>query len=124
MKPQKKRLSSKKRRERRYWRQIAPRAGEKPGADWKKDLQTCGAARESQKRPTLVVDKNPNGKSRMKSKNALCGISIAVALLLGVPAGSAQTNIYLFSGSETNITLSPGLYDITAYGAQGGAAIH
>ena len=56
----------------------------------------------------------------MKSKNALCGISIAVALQLGVLAGSAQTNIYLFSGSETNITLGPGFYDITAYGAQGG----
>jgi hypothetical protein len=56
----------------------------------------------------------------MKSKNALCGVSLAVALQLGVLAGSAQTPIYLFSGSETNITLGPGLYAITAYGAQGG----
>jgi hypothetical protein len=31
-----------------------------------------------------------------------------------------QTNIYLFTGSETNVTLNPGLYEITAYGAQGG----
>jgi len=44
---------------------------------------------------------------------------IAVALQLGVPAGSAQTNIYLITASETNITLNPGTYVITAYGAQG-----
>jgi hypothetical protein len=56
----------------------------------------------------------------MKSKNALCGLSMAVVLHLGVLAGSAQTNIYLFSGSETNITLNPGTYIITAYGAPGG----
>jgi len=56
----------------------------------------------------------------MKSKNALCGLSIAVVLHLGALAGSAQTNIYLFSGSETNITLPPGTYIITACGAPGG----
>ncbi len=56
----------------------------------------------------------------MKSKNALCGLSIAVFLQLGVLAGCAQTDIYLFSGSETNITLNPGFYIITAYGAVGG----
>ena len=56
----------------------------------------------------------------MKSKNILCGLSIAVVLQLGILAGSAQTNIYLFSGSETNITLPPGTYIITAYGAEGG----
>lgn len=50
----------------------------------------------------------------MKSENALCGLSVAVALELGVLAGSAQTNRYLFSGSETNITLNPGTYIITA----------
>ena len=43
-----------------------------------------------------------------------------VVLQFGVLAGSAQTNIYLFTGSETNITLNPGTYNITAYGAQGG----
>jgi hypothetical protein len=53
----------------------------------------------------------------MKTKNALCGLAMAVVLQLGVLAGSAQTNIYLFSGSETNITLPPGTYIITAYGA-------
>jgi hypothetical protein len=49
----------------------------------------------------------------MKTKNALYGISIALVLQLGVLGGSAQTNIYLFSGSETNITLNPGLYPPT-----------
>ena len=33
----------------------------------------------------------------------------------------AQTNKYLYTGSETNITLPPGTYQITAYGAQGGS---
>jgi hypothetical protein len=56
----------------------------------------------------------------MKTNNTLCGISIAVALQLGMLVGSAQTNKYLYTGSETNITLSPGTYIITAYGAQGG----
>jgi hypothetical protein len=56
----------------------------------------------------------------MKSKRVLCGLSMAVVLHFGVLAGSAQTNIYLFSGSETNITLKPGTYIITAYGAPGG----
>ena len=32
----------------------------------------------------------------------------------------SYTNRYLFTGSETNITLNPGAYNITAYGAQGG----
>jgi hypothetical protein len=57
----------------------------------------------------------------MKSKNVLCGVAIAVVLHLGVLAGSAQTNTYLFTGSETNITLNPGTYIITAYGAPGGS---
>src|ERR1039458_1934133 len=56
----------------------------------------------------------------MKTKNALRGLAIAVTLQLGMLAGSAQTNKYLFSGSETNITLPPGTYIITAYGASGG----
>jgi len=58
----------------------------------------------------------------MKSKNALCGLSIAVVLHFGVLASSAQTNKYLYSGSETNITLNPGTYIITAYGAPGGGS--
>jgi len=59
----------------------------------------------------------------MKTKNALCGLAIAVALQLGMLPGSAQTNLYLFSGSETNITLPPGTYIITAYGAPGGGSV-
>jgi Glycine rich protein len=58
----------------------------------------------------------------MKSKNALRGLAMAVVLQLGVLAGSAMTNIYLFSGSKTNITLNPGTYIITAYGAPGGGS--
>ncbi len=45
---------------------------------------------------------------------------VAVILLFGPLASFAQTGDYLFSGSETNITLNPGTYDIIAYGAQGG----
>jgi hypothetical protein len=44
----------------------APFAREKPRADWENGLQICGAGRKSQKRPTLVVGKNPNGKYRVK----------------------------------------------------------
>src|ERR1017187_5481011 len=50
----------------------------------------------------------------------LRGLAIAVALQLGMFVGSAQTNIYLFSRSKTNIPLPPGTYIITAYGALGG----
>ena len=35
---------------------------------------------------------------------------------------SVQQISFLFTGSETNITLPPGTYDITAFGAQGGQA--
>jgi hypothetical protein len=50
----------------------------------------------------------------MNSKNILRGLSMAIVLHFGVLAGSAQTNMYLYSGSETNITLNPGTYIITA----------
>lgn len=51
------------------------------------------------------------------------GVVCAAALVLqfGALAGFAQTGINLYTGSETTITLNPGTYDITAYGAQGGA---
>ena len=45
---------------------------------------------------------------------------IAVLLQFAVVAASAQAGIYLYSGSKITITLNPGTYDITAYGAQGG----
>jgi hypothetical protein len=42
----------------------------------------------------------------MESKNALRSLAIAVVLQLGMLAGSAQTNIYLYTGYKTNITLA------------------
>jgi hypothetical protein len=60
----------------------------------------------------------------MKTKNSLCGLAMTVVLQMGMLAGSAQTNIYLFSGSETNITLPPGTYIITAYGVPGGGSMN
>ncbi len=46
--------------------------------------------------------------------------AFAFVLQFGLLAVSAQTNIYFYTGSETNISLPRGIYDITAYGAQGG----
>ena len=48
----------------------------------------------------------------MKSKNVPRGLAMAVVLQMGMLAGSALTNLYLFSGSETNITLNPALYPL------------
>jgi hypothetical protein len=47
-------------------------------------------------------------------------LPIAVVLQFGVLTGSAQS--YIFTGSETTITLNPGTYNITAFGAQGGGS--
>jgi hypothetical protein len=44
------------------WRQNTSCAGQKPRADWKNVLQIRGAGRKSQKPPTQVVGKKPNGK--------------------------------------------------------------
>jgi hypothetical protein len=57
-----------------------------------------------------------------KSHRFSAACTVAVVLLFGVFSASAQTRDYLYSGSEQTITLNPGLYDITAYGAQGGTA--
>jgi hypothetical protein len=77
---------------------------------------------------------NPNGKNQRKLKfdsfilaqchsfGVVC--AIAVVLCFGLLAGSAQTGVYLYSGTETNITLSPGTYQIQAYGATGAAQRH
>src|ERR1051325_1581574 len=43
-----------------------------------------------------------------------------VVLQFGLLASSGQTGTYLFSGSERFITLNPGTYNLTAYGAQVG----
>jgi hypothetical protein len=72
----------------------------------------------------LKMKFNSINRHNMKTKNILCGLSIAVVLQLGMLAGAAQTNIYLFSGSERNITLNPGTYIITAYGAPGAFPSH
>jgi hypothetical protein len=80
--------------------------------------------------PTTVAASQQSAANLWTLKNAafcrkplriVSGLAIAVILQLGMLAGSAQTNIYLFSGSETHITLSPGTYIITAYGAPGAA---
>ncbi|MGH7940221.1 MAG: glycine rich domain-containing protein, partial [Limisphaerales bacterium] len=46
---------------------------------------------------------------------------VVISTLFGSFASSAQTVDYLYSGSEVVVTLNPGTYDITAYGAQGGS---
>jgi Glycine rich protein len=56
----------------------------------------------------------------MKWRTILCGVAIAAVLQLGALACSAQTTNYMYTGSETNVTLNPGTYIITAYGAAGG----
>jgi hypothetical protein len=47
------------------WRRNTSRAGQKPRADRKNDLQIQGAGRKSQKPPTQVVGIKPYGKSQM-----------------------------------------------------------
>jgi hypothetical protein len=56
--------------------------------------------------------------SKFHSFGAVC--MVAILLMFGALTGSAQTGDYLYSRSEQTITLNPGTYDITAYGAQGG----
>jgi hypothetical protein len=56
--------------------------------------------------------------SKTHSFVGICGV--VTVLQFGALASSAQTNQYLFTGSKRNITLNPGIYKITAYGAQGG----
>src|SRR5258708_2034494 len=63
-------------------------------------------------------------QSQMKSKTTLCGVAIAAVLELGLLAGSARAAPYLYSGSMTNVTLNPGTYIVTAYGAPGGGYVN
>jgi hypothetical protein len=44
-------------------------AREKRRSVWQKDLQICGAREKSREGPTLVVGKNPNGKSQVIHMN-------------------------------------------------------
>ena len=52
-------------------------------------------------------------KRQLKAEKFFC-FTISVTLLFGTLACSAQTGAYLFTGSETNITLEPGTYIIIA----------
>ncbi|HXI72159.1 MAG TPA: glycine rich domain-containing protein, partial [Verrucomicrobiae bacterium] len=52
------------------------------------------------------------------------GIRASATLAVLAPITAKTTNLFLYDGSETNITLPPGTYDITAYGAQGGIGVH
>jgi hypothetical protein len=61
----------------------------------------------------------------MKANGNLFIRASAVALVfgLGLIGSPAQTGDYLYSGSEQTISLAPGLYDFTAYGAPGGHGV-
>lgn len=52
----------------------------------------------------------------------LRSVVTSAVLHLGIATGFAQTTVYLYTGSETTITLNPGTYNILAYSAQGGTA--
>jgi hypothetical protein len=56
---------------------------------------------------------------RAKARSFVGVCVVAGVLQFGALASSAQT--YLFSGSLQTVTLNPGTYVITAYGAQGGS---
>jgi hypothetical protein len=68
------------------------------------------------------------GASRFKYPTALKimkKLILSVTAIVGLSmACDAQTQDYQYTGSETTITLQPGLYDIIAYGAQGGSSIY
>jgi len=56
-----------------------------------------------------------------RNKNTcIVALTVAAAMQFGMLTSFAQTDLFLFTGSETTINLNPGTYDITAYGAQGG----
>jgi hypothetical protein len=63
-------------------------------------------------------------KSPLKSRITLCALANATVLQLGLLACSAQTTEYSATGSETNVTLNPGNFIVTAYGADGGPAFN
>ena len=67
-------------------------ARENPGTDSIKGLQTCGAGRKLQKRPTLFVGKKAYGKSRMKlAKLQETKSTIRFSAKLFRPKASAKT---------------------------------
>src|SRR5271157_2318932 len=87
---------------------------------------TCGEGRESRKRPTLVVGKKSNGKSRMKQKisighapghssfagmavKACCSIAAWVAVMIGMTFSSmaAPPLVYAIENTGTNYPAPP-----------------
>jgi len=74
-----------KRVERRNWRQIAPCAGEKPWAKWKKGLANLWSRKRISKTPTRVAGKNPYGKSRFTPAiiHTLMKITLPIIALAG-----------------------------------------
>jgi len=64
---------------------------------------------------TITLPNSPNLGDIVRVSGVGAGGWQIVQSIAGI-----QTNRYLLTGSETNITLNPGIYDITAYGAQGG----
>ena len=59
-------------------------------------------------------------KTRINNLFFLPTLTAALLTLLMPRTASAQTTIFNYTGTETTFTLDPGIYDITAYGAQGG----
>ncbi len=59
---------------------------------------------------------------KTKIKKDLRILAAALAMQFGMLNSFAQSDLYMFTGSETTINVNPGIYDITAYGAQGGVA--
>ncbi len=59
----------------------------------------------------------------MKTSVVVFLFCICLFVFGGLAAAWAHADpiVITYSGSETTITLSPGTYNITAYGAQGGA---
>ena len=61
-----------------------------------------------------------SGVSNNGTNNFIIITSPTGNLFFRLTTAAQQTNIYLYTGYETNITLAAGTYNITAYGAQGG----
>src|ERR1700690_2070356 len=59
-------------------------------------------------------------KKRINYLFFLLTLTTALITFFIPPTAPAQTTIFNYTGTETTITLNPGTYDITVYGAQGG----
>ncbi len=84
-------------------------------------LAVIGAAfKSSSSTPNTIMKTNCKSSIRTAYRSLGATCFIAAVLQLGLLSGYTQIGTNLYSGSETAITLSPGVYNITAYGAQGG----